>query len=477
MEPEIIRVQADITEIQEKLDQLDQRFGTTEKGAEELGDTTTRASKKSARSIDEVTASLRKAEANQKRLTSTIREQEKITSEFRQEMVRLTKQYNEAGKSGTLNGLRIKKQMDALDLSIKDQVISVRQLKREQQESGKNIKNLKNQEKQIKDNTKAIKTQKKETSQLGGAMKKLGGVIAAAFAVERIVSFIKQSVIAADRARGIATAFDRTGASLDELRQKTRGVVSDVELMRSAVNARNLGVPVEELGDLLAFASSRARESGETIDAMVNSIVTGLGRKSTLVLDNLGISAVDLRDALGDVSLAQADVAQLTRALNVVVANQAEGLKDDISEIDRATASFQNLQVAIGNDLIPIVNEGSSAIADFIDGFIEISKLNETLDRNLFERVFFGLPEALLGIKDDYIDLQRSTEAWGESAIEAANAGNWQGAADDIEFLRDKLSQLEEGGNDYKIVLRELTKAEEAFQAAAQGGAFEEIFG
>lgn len=54
MEPEIIRVTADITELQKKLDQVESQFGKTEKAAEGLGNETTKATDKTAKGLQNV---------------------------------------------------------------------------------------------------------------------------------------------------------------------------------------------------------------------------------------------------------------------------------------------------------------------------------------------------------------------------------------------------------------------------------------
>ena len=55
-----------------------------------------------------------------------------------------------------------------------------------------------------------------------------------------------------------------------------------------------MGIDIQKLPDLLKFASIRAMETGQSVDYMVSSIVTGLGRKSPLILDNLGLKLKDL---------------------------------------------------------------------------------------------------------------------------------------------------------------------------------------
>ena len=88
-----------------------------------------------------------------------------------------------------------------------------------------------------------------------------------------------------------------------------------MELMQQSVKGANLGIPIRDMGILLEFAKRRADETGESMDHLVNSIVEGIGRKSTRRLDNLGISAQRLKEAVGGVSLEMADVADVSKAM------------------------------------------------------------------------------------------------------------------------------------------------------------------
>ena len=86
----------------------------------------------------------------------------------------------------------------------------------------------------------------------------------------------------AKQAEGVRLAYQRLGDSslLDGLREATHNTVSDLELMKAAVKFQDFKLPIEELGTMLAFAQQKAKDTGQSVDYMVDSIVTGLGRKS-----------------------------------------------------------------------------------------------------------------------------------------------------------------------------------------------------
>jgi hypothetical protein len=109
---------------------------------------------------------------------------------------------------------------------------------------------------------------------------------------------------------------------LETLRKATRGLVSDLELMKVTVQAGNFGIPIEQMGKLLEFATKRAAETGQSVDYLVNSIVTGIGRKSPLILDNLGISAVRLKEKFGGVAIEAQSIADVAQAVGDIAAEE-----------------------------------------------------------------------------------------------------------------------------------------------------------
>lgn len=202
---------------------------------------------------------------------------------------------------------------------------------------------------------KGLTDAKQQTSSFASAIGKIGGAIAGAFAVGQLVQFGKEVFNIATQAQGVQTAFSKIGTSgdLDNLRSSVKGTVSDLELMKRAVMASNFGIPVKELGRLFEFAAKRAQDTGQSIDYLVDSIVTGIGRKSPLILDNLGISAVQLKQKLGDVGMETASVADITRAVGQIAEeslNKTGRLADNLgTKVQTLAASWENLKMTISS--------------------------------------------------------------------------------------------------------------------------------
>ena len=180
--------------------------------------------------------------------------------------------------------------------------------------------------------------------QMGASFKgAFSGAIVGTFAAAAIkhISDIKDRAIElSDVVKGVAPAFERLGdpTLLSSLVQSTGGAVSNLELMRQAVRAQNFEIPVQNLGKFFEFASIRARETGESVDFLVNSIISGIGRKSPLILDNLGISAVRLRKELKGVGVETADVGAIAEAVEGIIDQEMTkagiSIKDVVSPIE-----------------------------------------------------------------------------------------------------------------------------------------------
>src|SRR5690606_14702252 len=98
----------------------------------------------------------------------------------------------------------------------------------------------------------------------------------------------------------------------------------ELNLMKRAVQGSNFDISLQSLPKLLEFAAVRAQQTGQSVDYLVDSIVTGIGRKSPLILDNLGISASQLREEMNGVSLASASVGEVAEAVGRIAGTNLE---------------------------------------------------------------------------------------------------------------------------------------------------------
>lgn len=180
---------------------------------------------------------------------------------------------------------------------------------------------------------------------------------------DSIAELINGGLEMAEQADGVTRAFNNLNQEglLDNLRKATKGTVNDVQLMTAAVQANDFRIPLEDLGKYLEFAQLKAQQTGQSVDYMTDSIVTGLGRKSPLILDNLGISAAEISEKTKETGDFMKAVAE------IVDTQLAEAGETYISAADRAaqkTVELQNAQKALGDEILPLKEQWDDAYAD-----------------------------------------------------------------------------------------------------------------
>jgi hypothetical protein len=208
---------------------------------------------------------------------------------------------------------------------------------------------------------------------LSGGFGALGGVIGASFAVDIIQQFVSESVELASKMEGVQAAFNRLNDPnlLDNLRKATAGTVDDLKLMQTAVKAENFRIPMDTLAKGLEFAQRRAQATGESVDYMVDSFVTGLGRESVKILDNLGISTIEL-------NAKTKELGSMAEAVGQIMDEEFEKVGERVTttsmKIDKQRASITNLKTEVGEKLLPIYSR-------FLNGTIKgLDNINFILD-------------------------------------------------------------------------------------------------
>lgn len=191
----------------------------------------------------------------------------------------------------------------------------------------------------------------------------------------KLQEFVSESAKAgmemAAQADGVIKAFkDMDDPNLlDNLRKATKGTVNDVQLMTAAVQAKDFRIPLEDLGKYLQFAQLKAQQTGQSVDYMTNSIVTGLGRKSPMILDNLGISAAEISEKTKETG-------DFMKAVAKIVDTQlAEAGDTYISAADKAarkTAEWENAQRRLGEQLLPLTESYEDFFAETKVGIINL---------------------------------------------------------------------------------------------------------
>ena len=338
------------------------------------------------------------------------------------------------------------------------------------------------------------------------------GAMGKAFAAAGIVAFGAQVAgatieLAKMGAQSLAlkSSFDQVqgGAAnataiLDSLRSASRGMISDYDLMLSANKAALLGVAdtAEEMSGLLQIASVRGRAMGISATQAFNDIVTGLGRMSPLILDNLGIT-VDLEATtakyaatLGKSADALTDAERKQALVNAVMESSASLMEDanasaqnlagqGFAQLDSAWANFR---AALGESIAPFLDARAKEIADFLKGTSEnLNSLtnSEALRIRLQNAGATNTSAALAGVTDsDSVRKILRTEGGKELSgvgdglrgvlteyqaaidrfIEASKAGNSEATQAAITNLQTYGTAVDELGRKYNAIAEILGK-------------------
>lgn len=213
----------------------------------------------------------------------------------------------------------------------------------------------------------------------------VAGVVGVAFGVQQVLQFGLEVSKLAGQSEAVGAAFNRLADSerlMMRLKDATHNTVSELELMKRAVMASNFDISLEALPRLLEFATLRAQQTGQSVDYLVDSIVTGIGRKSKLILDNLGISAAQLSEQLNGVSTEAATVGQVADAVGRIAENSLKNMGEfsinTASKLDQLAASWENLKVQIGKGA-----NDTGIFSDAID-YLRLSMLELTDDYEKF---------------------------------------------------------------------------------------------
>ena len=208
------------------------------------------------------------------------------------------------------------------------------------------------------------------------------GTVASGFA-----NAVSKGMEMSREAEGVKAAFDRLNQPglLDNLREATHNTVNDLDLMKQAVKFDNFNLSLQQMGTFLAFAQQQAKDTGQDVNYLVDSIVTGLGRKSLPILDNLGLSAEEIRNRMketGDMTEAVAQIIQerMSNAgdyVETAADRAAQGqvkLDNAMKELGDTMNSLSGSGATLWNELeVGAINLANSAIKPLISLFNELA--------------------------------------------------------------------------------------------------------
>lgn len=167
-----------------------------------------------------------------------------------------------------------------------------------------------------------------------------------------------QAELVRQRFDQLAAASGTTGtAMLAALRAASGGEINDLNLQLAANRAQLLGVAdsAEEFSVLMAIARDRAQSMGVSTSQAFNDLVTGLGRGSALILDNLGIMVSieevnqQYAESVGKTVAALTEQEQKQALINAVIAQGQQTLNATGGAMDSTAGKIQQFNAALDN--------------------------------------------------------------------------------------------------------------------------------
>ena len=269
-------------------------------------------------------------------------------------------------------------------------------------------------ENQTKKTDKANVNLRNNTKILGASFFGFGSILTQAraklllyaFAVQQASQLVNKLVRTSANIKDMSRAFnnlsDAAGFSsdiFDKLNEAVDGTVRKTNLMQQANNAMLLGIfeSSDQMSEMFDVAQRLGQALGRTAEESIESLVTGLGRQSKLMLDNLGIvfdtnqayeehakKLGKTTSALTDQEKKQAFVNKAVAIANDLVKQSGEEVLGTNAKLDQLSVSFENFQATIGDLVTPAVEMVSLAlvkvfdnVSEVIDKFIEFNNQTE----------------------------------------------------------------------------------------------------
>ena len=209
---------------------------------------------------------------------------------------------------------------------------------------------------------------------------------AMAMGLKQMIDLTKQSA----KLKAMEKAFDNlSGGSgkatiaMKKLRIATNGTMSSMNLFKQANAAMVLGVTKnsDEMAEMFRMAKRLGRALGVDTERSIESLVTGLGRQSVKMLDNIGI-IVKSNDAYEKYAKANNKVAssltdtEKRQAFFNAALESARSKMQDLGpetksaqdSFDRFGATMQDLGMAAGGIITPHITGMLDTFSDWVDG-------------------------------------------------------------------------------------------------------------
>ena len=236
-------------------------------------------------------------------------------------------------------------------------------------------------------------------------------------------------------ARVAGESADAVIASLQEMSGHT---INELDLMTAASKASLLGLPVDKFDELMQIARASATATGGDVKQMFADIVTGIGRASPMILDNLGITikigeanqkyADSIGKTVEQMSAEDKKMAILNatlesgRKIMEQVGEAGQNLTD--AEIwQQLTAGVDDLKIALGQTMMEGIKPFVKWLADVSMAAAasakEINAINKALKEFQEGKEISDIDAGIKAINNEIKEMEIAIEAFSNSGATA----------------------------------------------------------
>jgi len=292
---------------------------------------------------------------------------------------------------------------------------------------------------------------------------------AAYFGARGIISGLSETIQLASKADSVSRAFANLGKqigfnekSFQKLRNATDGTVDSIELMTQANNAMLLGIADsdDEMAELFDTAQRLAKAVGQDAKFGIESLVTGMGRQSKLMLDNLGImidtnkAYFDFAESLGKTTEQLTDQERKTAFLNAALSSAKEkvaALGDEelttADKIAEMSNKVTDLKIALGEELAPVI----SRTIDFWMEFIGLGEKGDKTFGKFADKIAANMQREIDRTTTTIGNMIISMNDWEAVMMRAMSSG--RDFTEQQAFELEKINELKEKRTELKDAL------------------------
>jgi len=250
----------------------------------------------------------------------------------------------------------------------------------------------------------------------------LSGLLKGAFSAAAIKATYEVSKLGA-KANDTEDAFKSMTAGLGvdsnklltDLKKVSGGTIKDVDLMKQSNQALMLmgGDIADKLPGMMEIARAAAKSTGKDVDMMFESLVSGMGRQSKMLLDNLGIN-IDVEKVNEKYALSLGKtVNQLTEAekkqafYNATLKAGQTIVKNAGTLTNNNADGYAKLETAMSNAGIATGKFLDSFVQPSLKGFTEVAQGLQTMTEKLKKYFDTASERSELKVIEDNISKQK----------------------------------------------------------------------